>query len=311
MKQHPDQAVDIASWKRHEEFTQYPEGARDKTFLYCLSPAPYNFLKPGHQYFFKLSSHRYPEQFWVEIFAYILSIKMGIEVPPTFVAYDSSRAGQCGALIEWFLKSAEEKYIAGGDYCQQYFKNFDRKKGTQHSFEIIIEIFSDLETHHKLQNEWKVFWAKTLAFDALIGNTDRHQDNWGVIRNADGEMRIAPVFDNGTSMGIEIFPKNFHLFESNDYLEKYVAKGKHHMKWNLEDREQGHCELLQKLINRYPETRLTIINLLNRVDKKVFENILDNLVQFKISTPLSVERAHFMLKLLEFRHQRLLNRVEK
>lgn len=30
-----DQAVEIADWPRDEEFATYPEGARDKTLLYC------------------------------------------------------------------------------------------------------------------------------------------------------------------------------------------------------------------------------------------------------------------------------------
>jgi hypothetical protein len=59
-----------------------------------------------------------------------------------------------------------------------------------------------------------MFWAKALTFDALIGNTDRHQDNWGIIITRQTEapnkikkMRISPVFDNGTSMGHEISPR--------------------------------------------------------------------------------------------------------
>lgn len=97
-----NQTIDIADWRRHEESPQYPEGARDKTFLYSPSPAPYAFLKPSHLYIFKRSSPRYPEQFWVEIFAYRLGIQMGIVIPTTFVAYDS-KEDQSGALIEWFL----------------------------------------------------------------------------------------------------------------------------------------------------------------------------------------------------------------
>lgn len=30
------------------------------------------------------------------------------------------------------------------------------------------------------------WWAETIAFDAIIGNTDRHSENWGfLIRDAD------------------------------------------------------------------------------------------------------------------------------
>jgi hypothetical protein len=28
---------------------------------------------------------------------------------------------------------------------------------------------------------WLELWVKMFTFDALIGNTDRHQNNWGII----------------------------------------------------------------------------------------------------------------------------------
>lgn len=174
---------------------------------------------------------------------------------------------------------------------------------------MIVKIFDDLQQYPKIKNDWKNFWAKTLVFDALIGNTDRHQDNWGIIKN--GDVRISPVFDNGTSMGHEIFAKKFHLFETNNYIEHYVSRGKHHMKWSLDDNTQGHYELLQKLIDRYPETDRIMIDCLTKINDETFKNILDNLVQFKIPTQLSTERANFMLRLLKFRYKRLLDKLEK
>src|SRR6266498_2244439 len=97
-----DQPVNVTDWLQDEEFAQYPEGARDKTLLYCPNPSPFDFLKADHRYLFKRSSPRYPEQFWTEILAYRLGAHMDIDVPPAFVAYDSKK-NQSGALIEWFL----------------------------------------------------------------------------------------------------------------------------------------------------------------------------------------------------------------
>jgi hypothetical protein len=41
-----------------------------------------------------------------------------------------------------------------------------------------------------------------LAIDFIIGNTDRHMGNFGIIRNADNLewLNIAPIFDNGNSL---------------------------------------------------------------------------------------------------------------
>ena len=36
--------------------------------------------------------------------------------------------------------------------------------------------------------------------DALIGNTDRNNSNWGVIVREDGTKELAPVYDNGNCL---------------------------------------------------------------------------------------------------------------
>ena len=319
------QPINVAEWRRDEEFAQYPEGARDKTLLYCPTPALFVFLKKGHRYLFKRSSPRYPEQFWAEVLAYRLGNHMDVDVPPAFVAYDSKEK-QSGALIEWFLYPigllCYEVYIAGGDYCQQYLPDFDRKKGKQHNFETVSQIFEDLSKRYQtFTADWKNYWAKTFVFDAFIGNTDRHQDNWATIATLAyekgnktptlKEMRISPVFDNGTSMGHEISPSKFMYYEENDHLEKYISKGWHHMKWNISSPQMGHVEMLQKYIDRFPETRQTMLNCLKKLTPQTMTTILNELVAFDVPVRLTPERATFMLKLLQFRHSHLLTELEK
>lgn len=310
IEQQSNQPVNITEWRKNEEYAQYPEGARDKTLLYSPDPPPYPFLKPKHLYLFKLSASRGAEQFWVEIFAYRLGLKMGIPVPPAFAAYDTNTK-QVGVLIEWFFSSPAEDYTAGGDYCQEHIPTFDRKKGKQHNFELVSEIFKNLSC----SDDWLSYWAKTLLFDALIGNNDRHQDNWGTIetiayteaKRSVVFRRIAPVFDNGSSMGYEILSSQF----KTKNIAKYVAHGHHHMKWKLEDpKPMEHSEMISKIVETYPETRSIMINCLKNVSPEIFKQILDELVNFDVPIKLTQERSVFMLNLLQFRYQELLNVLE-
>ena len=50
------------------------------------------------------------------------------------------------------------------------------------------------------------FLDRMIVFDYLIGNTDRHLNNFGIIRDSHTlEWRgFAPLFDNGTSMGCDL-----------------------------------------------------------------------------------------------------------
>lgn len=66
----------------------------------------------------------------------------------------------------------------------------------------LYEIMMTLQEHPFLQNISGVkehFW-NMFVMDALIGNTDRNNSNWGIILRKDGSKEIAPVYDNGNCL---------------------------------------------------------------------------------------------------------------
>jgi hypothetical protein len=312
------QPINVTEWGAGEHFEPYPEGARDKTLVYSPLLPSQNFIKPNYPYLFKLSRARCPEQFWVEIFAYELGNYMNISVPPTFVAYNEEK-NQTAALIEWFYSSSE-LYRRGGDYLTRIIPNFDRETGKQHNFQTIIYLFQQGLFADYIN--WKVSWTQILLFDALIGNTDRHQDNWGIIikrghrdKSSLGvieEIRLSPAFDNGTSMGYELPAEKFKIFNEEKSLESYVNRGTHQLRWKLDDiKKSGHSEMLLMLVDSYPETRQIMLQCLENVNYQIFENILHELTKLDVPIKLTPERAAFMLKLINFRHQRLLKELDK
>lgn len=60
---------------------------------------------------------------------------------------------------------------------------------------------------------WDEFF-ELLVFDALIGGTDRHYNNWGILERADSGqyIRLAPAFDNGVSL----------LWKIDEYRAKFL-----------------------------------------------------------------------------------------
>ncbi len=52
----------------------------------------------------------------------------------------------------------------------------------------------------QLRNAAELF-AGFLLLDALVGNTDRHHENWGVVRTMAGDVHLAPTFDHASSLG--------------------------------------------------------------------------------------------------------------
>lgn len=66
----------------------------------------------------------------------------------------------------------------------------------------LYEIMMTIQEHPFLQDITGVqehFW-NMFVMDALIGNTDRNNSNWGIILRKDGSKKIAPVYDNGNCL---------------------------------------------------------------------------------------------------------------
>jgi len=314
-EQSVDQVVDVGQWPADDEaLAVYPEGAREKSLLICpplSAEHNYNFCIPGYRYLFKRSRSGFPEQYWIEIFAYQLGCLVGVTVPSAFVAYNSNTR-EAGALIEWFYIPKEEKYISGGDILQARIEEFDRKKGEKHNFQSIVDALNP--EFWKLEENWIQNFAKMIIFDALIGNTDRHQDNWGVITNFTVfTSRISPAFDNGTSMGHEIQEKKFSQFDERVRLEKYVNKGKPHLKWDLneEHKFRGNQDaLLLKVLDTYPNFSDLMLSCLN-FKREQIEEMLERLVRFNVPVRLTKNRARFMLNLLCYRQKHLLSMISE
>jgi len=74
-------------------------------------------------------------------------------------------------------------------------------------------IRSYVKKHPEATELWDQFF-ELLTFDALIGGTDRHYYNWGVLEKADNGkfLRLAPAFDNGVSL----------LWKMEEYRPKFM-----------------------------------------------------------------------------------------
>lgn len=295
--------IDIATWRRDEDFPVYPEGAREKLLVLAPEHPQYDFLIGNHRYLFKLSPDRCPDQYWTEIIAYIIGEALGVIVPPAYIAIDSG-TGNCGALIEWFIGDSEI-YVPGGDYLSSLIEGYDRKKGRQHNMDSIAQVMQELEVH-----EWKTWWTNTLLFDALIGNTDRHQDNWGVLTRG-SVSQMAPAFDNGTSLGYELSPDRMtELCAGRRSMEGYIARGKHHIKRHAEDQRSQHIQLVKEACLDEWGMKDHLSNRIFRFDLQAISAKIAMMGSVEVPVPLSSERERFLRALVGARLSNLCSMIE-
>lgn len=305
----PSAAIDVATWVEDEEFARYPEGARAKTA--CFPPAgplP-QYIKSGRRYLFKRSRMAFPEQFWAEIAAYHIGSLLGVEVPPAYPAINSV-SGHCAALIEWFYDDGKTLFVMGGQFMQKMIKDFDRNKGTQHNFHSIRVLFRAMQKGAMTGSNWQMAWGQTLLFDALCGNTDRHQDNWGMLLEVgDGapKVRLSPCYDNGTSLGHELWEHSQGKNWDDKRWLRYVTEGTHHMKWALESlTREGHISGVQKFADLFPVLRDPMVAQLSAFDMAALRDILNRLTEIPMVVPLSTWRANLICRLVGLRRDLLL-----
>ncbi len=332
------QPIDLTGWKEDEEFSPYPEGARDKYALIAPGESADTRIIPGHRYLMKFSNPRYPAQFWCEIIARIVGEHTNVPVPLCFYAHDLE-SGMPGSLIEWFYGEKVESeplgdvahifgdvedseapteapsqyslYVPGSNYMIRRTENYDLKTGRQHNLRHIGALIAVFRQRWGI--DYWPHWARVLTFDALIGNTDRHQDNWGVLWRASAGAkavpRFAPAFDNGTALLHEIIEDRLARFDDPDFLHRYVMRGRHHVRWEVEDAKPvPHLELVRSLVKQRPKVAQTVSEVLEFDSDALSEQIMA-LTALDAAVQLTQPRAWAICQVIKYRRDRLLQMI--
>lgn len=122
------------------------------------------------------------------------------------------------------------------DYGENPAKPYSRK---EHTIRRVLSYFrasSELVgTPPEFKQTKSIFLASDvfigyLMFDAWIANQDRHDENWGILRNPEGNSFLAPSYDHGSSMGRnETDAKRMAMISTRDmgqHISKYITKAR-------------------------------------------------------------------------------------
>lgn len=147
----------------------------------------------GNRCLIKAGEAPYMQEPYNEVAAAIIADSMGIDhVEYSLMEYEGAPCSVCRNMI-----SGTEELIS----AHQVTRSEIQDPGIPLYNHLVaccahhgLDIVSDLD--------------RMLVFDYIIGNTDRHLNNFGIIRDADTLewKRFAPLYDNGTSMGCDCYP---------------------------------------------------------------------------------------------------------
>ena len=146
------------------------------------------------------------------------------------------------------------------------------KEMYQYSYEDIQKMLMENKKNTNVQETVERFWDMFIV-DALNGNFDRHGGNWGFIKK-NNEYRMAPVYDNGSSM----YPKLNNddiinkVINSEDEINERIYKfPTSHIK--IKGRKSSYFEVINCL--EFEECNKALLRIFPKIDFDKINKLID------------------------------------
>ncbi len=189
---------------------QFVEQMGTKEKFWCSEP------QSDQRWLFKYNRPNTGED-WSEKIASEIAELMGI---PHATVELASCEGRPGVLtLDFTEKTHKGALVHGNELLSEVVEQYPRRqlrKVSQHSISNIIQVLSRSYVHlsagrnfpHAVQKPKDQFLGY-LMLDALIGNIDRHHENWGILvtthlPNLESYAELAPSYDHASSLGREL-----------------------------------------------------------------------------------------------------------
>jgi hypothetical protein len=248
-----------------EQNTRNTKGSRKKRTIIDLKSYKKQKIKLG---FFKYEKYNCSESCSEKI-AYEIAKVLNKQCAEIEFAQDEK--GVVGIISYLFVDVNNIKqskiHIDAKDFFNQ--SEFNRKEFC--TIKSIKKFLDKIDT-----NLFKDFLG-IMVFDALIGETDRHEENWGLSKTGN-KYQISPLYDNGCNLLREFKNKEIanKYYNGTKNFDKYILRSK-----TLIYKENGqlykHMELIKQLYEDYPEIISKEIQNLNRLTDSEIKKILNKI----------------------------------
>lgn len=189
------------------------------------------FRRGDERWLFKEARERTGED-WAEKLASEIAKLLGLTTHHSELAEAS---GKRGVAVKSFLKPGQA-LIHGNELLGGLISGYDKHKQrgqSDHTVDNIIHVVERLFPSGRSRNLAATHLIGYFFLDALVGNTDRHHENWGIVltlrpgpeRSVMG-VKLAPTFDHASSLGRELTDaaRERHLLDHS--IERYMMRGR-------------------------------------------------------------------------------------
>ncbi|MDE0101441.1 MAG: HipA domain-containing protein [Bryobacterales bacterium] len=173
----------------HREWLVRPETMGSKEKVWCGIGESQSV--PHGQWLFKFPQ-AHTGQHWAERIASKVAARLGA---PHATVRLACFEGEKGSICRSFL-SAGQGLIHGNELLRARIKGYDTDKKygqSDHTLDNIWHVLEGLPWGATESVRAKEQFAEYLVLDALVGNTDRHHENWGIVLTVKGALGVSPL----------------------------------------------------------------------------------------------------------------------
>lgn len=167
----------------------------------------------------------------------------------------------------------------------------------QYTYEDITAMLTENMKSTNVTETIERFWDMFIV-DALIGNFDRHGSNWGFIKR-DNKYRIAPVYDNGSSLypKLNTDEKIAEVLVSQEEIDKRIYQfPTSHIK--VKNRKSSYFQVISSL--QFEACNEALKRIVPRIDLERINRIIDEIEE------ISELRKQFYKTMLQQRYEKIL-----
>lgn len=212
-----------------------------------------------------------------------------------------------GSATESFVVDGEE-LVHGNQMLAVSAPSYDpdmRFGQSAHTLENIWAALDRVFVESDAAEDAKRQFAEYVTLDAVIGNTDRHHENWGVVIEWTGEEWVgflAPSFDHASSLGRELTDENRDRILNENSVGHYAERGRGGIYWTRDDkRAPSPLELARLAAERYPRLFSPALENLNDLSESSLWQVVNRVPDYWMSK--SAKR--FAVPLMRYNLERL------
>lgn len=257
-----------------------------------LGSKPKFWFQQGEaQWLFKEARENTGED-WAEKIASEVARTLGIKAAAVELA---EFVGKVGCVSRMFVdKKSGQNLIHGNELLAGAVIGYDRNKKMHQCDHTLDNIYKTITTVFKKEEHHAEIFrelASYMLLDALIGNTDRHHENWGLLLTPKitGDtieliISVAPTFDHASSLGRELRDKRRIEILRNKRVGHYVRAGKGGIYLDNKDLHGANpLRIAEFGVRRFPQFFGPMLNSISTVSPDQLEAIVDRVPPDRMS----------------------------